>query len=439
MAGVPGLAWPLVLAAMVATVALWRPRPEALAALLLVAGVELLLPVHTGGGRYNDWLLHYEISLHYAGLPTPVDPGFLSARTPLFHQLAGAVLALRADYWVFQLVAVFLNSLWLWPAGLLLGERGGGRARLLAVALSPFLLAYGVYTWPWAFAGFFILAATYLAGRPGRMAWAGTGVAIGAAFLAHSATAGYGLGLTAFFAARERDRLLPALGMGALTAATQLPWTFAITGGAGPLGVLLAVDPVVQRVPVDVWLLTRLLVVAHSLIPTPPLLRGWEVPDTVIVVFVLSLPGALMGLLLVARRWLRRPGPLPWMLAFGAGLGLLAYPPQQFLSGMLDALFPGVLLLTVAVVAAIPDSIVRRLLTVQAGLAALFLAALALVSALPSGADPNVALKLGYGARFAVEALTPVPGVGLLALAAVTGFIALRPAPSSPPSAGSSP
>ena len=439
VAGAPRLAAVVVLPALAAVLWLWRPRLEALAAMLLVVGLELLIPLQTGGGRYNDWFLHYGISLHYAGLQTPIAPAFLSSRTPLFHQLAGAVLSLRSDYWIYQLVTVVLNSLWLWPAGLLLERAGGGRGRLLAMALSPFLVAYAVYTWPWAFAACFMLAATYLCTRDGRLAAVATGVAMGGAFLAHPGTTGYLVGLAIFILARHRNRALPTLGAAVVTAASQLPWTYVITNGAGPLGVAFSVDPVVQRVPLDTWVITRLLVLAHSFMPAAPLVRGVEVVDIVLVFLVLSLPGALLAATLAARRWLRPTGPAAWMILAGAIFGILVVPPQQFSSGMLDTLYPGIMLVLVGVSGAVPARVVPRLLGLQAALAAVFVAALLLVATRATIDDPNLRLKLAYEARFAVEQLTPFPGIAALGLAAVSAFLALRNGPGTPSSEGSSP
>ena len=37
-----------------------------------VAGLEALLALQTGGGRYSDWILHYEIARHYAVHPAQI-------------------------------------------------------------------------------------------------------------------------------------------------------------------------------------------------------------------------------------------------------------------------------------------------------------------------------------------------------------------------------
>jgi len=51
---------------------LWRPPWAVLGIIGVGLGIELLLPLQTGGGRYQDWLLHYQMTLHYAGQPSHV-------------------------------------------------------------------------------------------------------------------------------------------------------------------------------------------------------------------------------------------------------------------------------------------------------------------------------------------------------------------------------
>ena len=437
IAGHPELGIVAVLPALAACAVLWRPSGEALAALLVLVGLELLLPLHTGGGRFEDWLLHYEISLNYAGLPHAVTDAFLQSRTALPQQLLGALLAHNSAYWLYQLGAVLLNGLWLWPAWLLVSP-AGGRGRLLAVALAPFVLAYGVYTWPWGFAAFFLLAALWLASQPARLAAPGVGLALGGALLAHPGSAGYVIGAAAYIAIRQRRRALPALAAGTATLCTQLPWAFAITGGRGPLAVLASTDTVRQQVSPALWFVSRLELLAHSVIPFAPPVPGLAIPDLVLVFFVLSLPGALLVAWLLTGRWMRPPPAALWTVAIGALVSWAIVPPQQVQSGMLDALFLGVLVLLLYGAAQAPAGPVWRLLTWQAALGLGFAAVLLAVSTLAPPEDPNLDLKQAYRAVFLVQRFGVVPGflvlcAGLLAAGQSAAVIRLRPRPGMPP------
>src|SRR5439155_7252582 len=143
--------------------------------------------LNTAAARYQDWLLHYEMSRHYANLSQPVLAAFLASRTALYPEILGALLAHQPAYFAFQLAAVILNSLWLWPAGLILRRAApeSDRIRLLAVGVLPVAAAYTVYTWPWGFAAFFLLGALWAVGETGRLAAAAAGLGLGGAVLAH--------------------------------------------------------------------------------------------------------------------------------------------------------------------------------------------------------------------------------------------------------------
>lgn len=417
----------LVVPAVAACYALWRPRGLTLALVLGVIGIQALLPVHTGGGRFQDWLLHYEISRHYAGLSSPVTQTFLSSRTALFHQLLGALLAWLPGYWAYQVGAALLQGLWLWPASLLVERRGRSPERLLALALAPVLLAYGLYTWPWCFAAFFLLTALLFAEIDGFPATAGTGIALAGALLAHPGSIGYVVGIGVWILVRRRRQVLVVAAAGTAMLVTQVPWMLAITGGRGPLALLASTDTIRQRVEPSVWIVTRILVAAHSLVPFAPLTPQAQPADLVLVFFVASLPGAVVVTWLAAGRLSSPSGPTRWAIVGGVLVGWAIDPPQQAMSGMLDVLFLGVLLLLLTAAADAPAAALKRLVTVQVATAAVFIAALALVALTAGPSDPNVQYKQNYGAIFLVERFGVLPGVLLLALAGVLASLSKRP------------
>jgi hypothetical protein len=424
LAGRPGLGIAAVLPALVAVAWLWRPGAAVLALVALTLGLELLLPLHTGGGRYQDWLLHYELALHYAGLPGQVQPAYLVARTPLFHQLLAAFLAHERAYWVFQVGAVLLNSLWLWPAALLIRRQatGGTALRLLAVGLTPVILAYSTYTWPWNFAAFFLLSALWLADEPGTLAQVGTGLGLGGALLAHPGTLGYAAGLGAWWLYRRRRGLWAGIiaGVGAL--ATSLPWVFSVTGGRGPVGLFSGSIPASQgQVPLPLWAISRLLLVAHTVMPQPglPADRAWV--NVVLVFLVLSLPGALITLV-VATRIPLPPPAVRLAIIGGAAVNLAIFPADAYAVGILNVLYIGIMMYLVVTVAALDEVSVRRLLVVAAALSLVLSAALLWLSTAPAAGDPNAGLRDSYGVLFFIQRWGLVPGSVLLAVALGLGI-----------------
>ena len=431
----PALGILLVLPAVALAAALWRPSREAAVAAGIAFGLELLLPLMTGGGMVVDWVRHYEISLHYAGLPSAILHSYLASRTVLSEQILGAVLNHVPQYWAFQLGSVALNSLWLWPASLLLQAAAPARVdgRLLAVAAAPFVLYYSIYTWPWAFALFFLLAATWLAGREGRPAGVGIGLGAAGALLVHPAMLGYVLGLSGWVILRRRQVLLPALATGSIALVAQLPWVYDITSGAGPLALITHSDPGQAHVPPLVYLLTRPLLVLHTIIPFPPLVRGLEVPDFAFSLLVHSLPGALAGLLLLTRAQRRLRGPEPAIIASGAAVSLLIYPSESMFVGIIDALYPAVVIAAIGITSRLPQRPLRRVLIVNLALGALGAALMLWIAVGSHAPERNVALRQLYAARFLVEVLTPLAGLAVLAATAWVAAPLVRPAAREAP------
>ena len=144
--------------------------------------------------------------------------------------------------------------------------------------------------------------------------------------------------------------------------------------------------------------------------------------------FVLSLPGALLlpwGLL---GRWMKPgAGVAAASLALGVPFSWAIDPAQQYSSGMLDALYLAVLVLLVYGTARVPFAAARRLALAQAACAAVFASTLLAVAMSATAADPNLRLKLRYGARYLVELLGPAPGLALLLFGTALTVALLRP------------
>ncbi len=453
LAGHPGLGILAVAPALLVTAMLWRPGLGMAAIVLVYVGLVLLLPLQTGAGRYEDWILHYEIARHYAGLSNVATDYALAGRTPLFHQLTASVLAYVSQYWAFAIVAVVLNALWIWPATLLLQAWSGARRftwehGLLAIAVSPFILAYATYTWPWGFPTFFLLSAIYLSECDGRLSGAGVGLGLSGALLAHPGMLGYVAGAAVFILVRKRAHILPALGAGIVVAATAIPWVIDVTGGRGLPAMVAASVPARQAVSTALYLVTRVTVWATSIVPLAPIQNDRASVEWTIAMFVLTIPGALLAASFLMRRWMKPHGVAAWTVAFGVVIGWLIYPPNNSTVGMLDALYPAVVIVLVTATARAPERSIRTLLAVQASLAVVFFAFLLWVSASPVAGDGNLVLKTRYGARFLPDEAGYLPGaavvlVGLALLALDLRRSGLSRSPgsasSSPPTVGMPP
>jgi hypothetical protein len=412
----PAIAIPLL--ALVAW--LWRPSWAVLGLIGVGLGIELLLPLQTGGGRYQDWVLHYEMALHYAGQPSHVLTNALRWRTPLYHQLNAGILANSPDYWAFQVGSLLLCSLWLWPAWLLIREQAPDSTwlRLMAVALAPVVIAYSTYTWPWNFASFFLLGALWLQDQTSLTARIGVGIALGGALLAHPATVGYVVGLGLVWLYRQRTAVLPGAAAMALVLSSAVPWILSVSGQGGPQVLVTDSIPAVAATSPYLWAISRLFLVAHTIFPTPVATpdRFWA--SLALTFFVLSLPGALVTAL-VAARIPRPPLPILISLATGAAIATAAYNASgAYLTGILDALFPGVLILLTFTAGALDATRVRRMFVASLVLGGCFVALLVLLSVFPIAGDSNVTYRSQYSATFFVQRWGVVPGLAVLAAAA---------------------
>lgn len=138
--------------------------------LLLILLLQSVFPVYIGGFWYFDWWQHYNLSQMYMG-KVPHDYLWLgiynfASRTPLFNLNAAFFLSLLGDsFWLYQIAATILNTLFVFPSYFLCRRMAGERAAKAICALlflAPSIIHNTWYPWPKLFASYFILLAAYL-------------------------------------------------------------------------------------------------------------------------------------------------------------------------------------------------------------------------------------------------------------------------------------
>jgi hypothetical protein len=404
-----GVSIVLVAPAILATIALARPTQIMLGLVGISLAVEMLIPLQTGGGRIGDWDLHYQLSRAYAGLPSTVGLVDLRQRTPLFDALAGSLLVWGKSYWVFQMVSVVLNSLWLWPARRLLQILGASPRRLLVVGLTPMVIIYSVYTWPWGFVSFFALAAMCAALSRGRLAAVTIGVGLAGALLTHIGAIGLAAGLGLWVLFRRPDwKLTVAAGLAGV--ALIAPWA-AFTHTLSPSVLWQGSIPAQYAGSVGQWLLSRPVLFASTFWGIPPLHLGTPLLDAVISLFFFSTTAALLPVLIVGRRWPRPPAPVVWSIVGGVVAGMLLLPTNTSRSGLAETMFTANIALVVVAVARLSKEQTRRLGMVTGVLAAIALTALIWRSEVTVTGDPNLVYKVAQALEFFVARFSVVPGI----------------------------
>jgi hypothetical protein len=431
--GQPGLGILVVAPVVVSVVWLWRPTPVEISIVLLLIGLESVLPLQTGGGRFFDWDLHYQMSRVIAIPHATAAAGLgswpkllasliasdLPQRTPLSAALIASAVAHLAQYGTYQIGSVLLNVIWMWPAGLLLERRGRPRGMVLAVACCPMVVVFALYTWPWGFCCFWLLSALCLADEEGPISWAGCGVCMGAALMTHEGCIGYVIGLAAWLALRRwRIRgVLAALGSALATcAAIGVPWLLVLDRYA----TLAQMIRDLARTPGTGagWLGGRLELIFTTVIP-----RGGDgtILDDLFVFLSVSVVGITLALLVT--RTLRAPqGPVAWWLAGGLLGGLLLLPTGSATGGLYDTAFPGIVGLFVVSVAACPASRWRGLAVTGLALAAATGLIIWIEAAFPARSDPNLALKVTEHLQFIAD-VTVIPGLVLMASGLALGIV----------------
>jgi hypothetical protein len=409
----------VVVLAIVATIALARPTQIMLGLVALSLAVEMVIPLQTGGGRIGDWDLHYQLGRAYAGLSSTVSLTDLRQRTPLFDALAGSVLVWGKSYWAFQIVSVVLNSLWLWPAQLLLKTFGASPRRLLVVGLTPMIVFYSVYTWPWGFVSFFVLAALCAALARGRVAAMTIGVGLAGALLTHIGSIGLVAGLGFWVLLRRTDWKLTVVA-GCVGVSLIAPWA-AFTHTFSPSVLWQGSIPARYAGSLGQWLLSRPVLLASTFWGIPPLRLGTPLLDAVISLFFFSTSAALLPVLIVGRRWPRPPMPVVWAIVGGVIAGMLLLPTNTSRSGLAETVFTADIALIIAGVARLSREQARTLGLVTAGLTSIAVAALVWRSGIAVPGDPNLRYKVSQALEFFVTRFTVAPGI----LVGVIGVVLL--------------
>ncbi|HVC43156.1 MAG TPA: hypothetical protein VND54_14345 [Candidatus Saccharimonadales bacterium] len=405
----PEVSVAFVAPAILAAIALARPTQVMIGLVGVSLAVEMLIPIQTGGGRIGDWDLHYQLSRAYAGLASTVGLTDLRQRTPLFDALAGGVLVWGKSYWVFQIVSVLLNSLWLWPAQRLIQILGASPRRLLVVGLTPMIIIYSVYTWPWGFVSFFVLAAICAALSRGRVAAITIGIGLAGALLTHIGAIGLAAGLGLWVLFRRTDWKL-TVGAGVVGSCLIAPWA-AFTHTLSPSVLWQGSIPAQYAGSVGQWLLSRPVLLVSTFWGIPPLRLGTPLLDAVISLFFFSTTAALLPVLLVGRRWPRPPPPAVWAIVGGVVAGMLLLPTNTSRSGLAETMFTADIALVIAGVARLSREQARTLGVITAGLAALAVTALVWRSEIVVPGDPNLTYRVAQTLEFFVARFSVVPGI----------------------------
>ncbi len=410
----------VVVISIAAAITLARPTLATLGLVALSLGVEMVLPLQTGGGRIGDWDLHYQLARAYAGLSSTVTLADLRQRTPLYDALGGGLLVWGHSYWVFQIVSVVLNTLWLWPAQRLLRILGGRPHALLVVGLTPMVVLYSVYTWPWGFVSFFVLAAVCGALEQGRIAAMTIGVALAGALLTHVGSIGYTTGIALWVLLRHARWKLAAVAAG-VGAALIAPWA-AFTHTLSPSVLWGASIPAQYAGSWTQWLMSRPVLVLSTFWGIPPLHLGTPLLDALISLFFFSTSAALLPMLLMRGGWPRPPKPATWAIVGGVIAGVLLLPTNTSRSGLAETVFTADIILIIAGVSRLAYQQVRTLVWVTSMLTSVALVALVWRAELNVPGDPNPAYSTSQSLELFEGRFSLVPGlvigiIGIIVLA----------------------
>jgi len=120
--------------------------------------LQIFIPFYPLGG---DWFENYNKSLVFFSSDWKFEN-----RPPLFNCLIAFVMSIFGkDLWVVQIVAVFLNSIFIFPFFLLAKkfcDEGTAILSTVFVGINPLLIENALYIWPKNFVGFFVLLFFYL-------------------------------------------------------------------------------------------------------------------------------------------------------------------------------------------------------------------------------------------------------------------------------------
>ena len=392
--------------------------------MLLLLGLESILPLQTGGGRYGDWDIHYQMSrvltfAHPSFIADLANSSNILQRTPLLAALITAAVAHLPQYATFQAGSALLNTMWMWPAGLLIESWGRPRNMVLAVVCCPMVIVFMLYTWPWGFCCFWLLSALYFADEEGRISWAGCGICLAAALMTHEGCIGYVLGLVVWLAVRRWDvrGVARGLGSGLITClAIGVPWTTVLLRYA-PLSQIVRSPATAAGLGAG-WLGGRLELIAATVIQ---LNGGTDALDRLFVFLSGSVIGITLALILT--RTVRMPrGAVSWSIAGGLVGGVLLLPTDNASSGLYDTAFPAAVMLFAVSAAAYPPRRWGGLVVAGLAIAALTATIIWIEAAFPSPSDSNLALKVNEHLQF-IAGVTVIPGLVLIGSGLALGIV----------------
>jgi len=116
--------------------------------------LQLFIPYYPIGG---DWFSHYQTSSSYL---TSGEITFLNGRPPVFNFLSAIYLEIFSDnFWIFQIISVFLSSMIVMPIYLIakIFHEKSAVITIVFVILNSFILQNTIYTWPKNLTAFFVL------------------------------------------------------------------------------------------------------------------------------------------------------------------------------------------------------------------------------------------------------------------------------------------
>jgi hypothetical protein len=308
----------------------------------------------------------------------------------------------------------------MWPAHLLLRTLNANPGGLIVVGLTPMVVFYSVYTWPWGFVSFFVLTAVWAALQRGHIAALTVGVALAGALITHIGSIGLVAGIAMWVALRRADWKLTA-GTGAVSVVAAIaPWA-AFTHTLSPSVLWAASVPARYAGSWSQWLLSRPVVLASTFWGIPQLRLGTPLLDAVVSLFFFSTSAALLPVLLVARRWPRPPQPATWAIVGGVMAGLLLLPSNTSRSGLAETVFTADIILIIAAVSRLSREQLGILARISAALAAFAVVALVWRSEIVVPGDPNLTYKSAQALDFFVTQFGIVPSL----LLSATGLIVL--------------
>jgi hypothetical protein len=202
--------------------------------------------------------------------------------------------------------------------------------------------------------------------------------------------------------------VLPVAGVGLVTILGLVPWLGFTTHGH-LTALITHSEPVIGSSGMLTWLATRPILLLTSVIPDRG--RAGDPIDATLALFNFSLAAALVPSAILARRWLRVPEPVAWMVVGGLVAGWLLQPPPWAPSGIAEIGLPAVALVLTSWLAQAPENSARAITTMHSVLGASVGAILIFEGATAKATDLNLILKVHNHLRYLVDLVGPLPGI----------------------------